>query len=92
MESMSGRSTLSATKEQKSALAELACSQLRGEADRARAILPTLAGWTFAEGGVEALRSTLASEPSAEKGEQALAVASAVLRGSLENRTNWTLP
>jgi hypothetical protein len=39
METMSGRSSLSATNEQKAALAELARSELRGEADRARAIL-----------------------------------------------------
>jgi hypothetical protein len=87
---MSRQSPLSATSEQKSALAELAGSELRGEADRGRAILLTLSGWTspeiaeafgvttdsvrhwrqwLAEGGVEALRSTLAPGPSAEKGE-----------------------
>jgi transposase len=93
---MSGRSPLCATEEQEAGLAELARSELRGEADRARAILLTLSGWTsidvaeafgvtadsvrhwrqwFAEAGVEALRSSLAPGPSAEKGEQALAVA-----------------
>ena len=113
METMSGRSPLNASNEQKAALVELAGSELRGEADRARAILLTLSGWTspevaeafgvtadsvrhwrqwFAEGGVEALRSTLAPGPSAEKGERALAVAGAVLREKVENRTNWTLP
>ena len=46
----------------------------------------------FAEGAVEALRSTLAPGPSAAKGERALEVASAVLREPVENRTNWTLP
>jgi transposase len=113
METMSGRSPLNASNEQKAALVELAGSELRGEADRARAILLTLSGWTspevaeafgvtadsvrhwrqwFAEGGVEALRSTLAPGPSAEKGERALAVAGAVLREPVENRTNWTLP
>ena len=113
MESMGSQSPLSATSEQKSALAELAGSELRGEADRGRAILLTLSGWTsleiaetfgvtadsvrhwrqwFAEGGVEALRSTLAPGPSAEKGERALSVAGAVLREPVENRTNWTLP
>ena len=91
MESMGSQSPLSATSEQKSALAELAGSELRGEADRGRAILLTLSGWTspeiaeafgvtadsvrhwrqwFAEGGVEALRSTLAPGPSAEKGKR----------------------
>jgi transposase len=110
---MVSRSPLRATNEQKAALAELARSDVRGEADRARAVLLTLAGWTsgqiaeafgvtadsvrhwrqwFAEGGIEALRSTLAPGPSPEKGERALAVAGAVLREPVENRTNWTLP
>jgi transposase len=91
----------------------LARSEIRGEADRARAILLTLSGWTspqlaeafgvtagsvchwrqwFAQGGVEALRSTLAPGRSPEKGERALAIASAVLREPVENRRNWTLP
>jgi DNA-directed RNA polymerase specialized sigma24 family protein len=49
MVTMSSRSPLSATNEQKSALTDLACSELRGEADRARAILLTLAGWSSPE-------------------------------------------
>jgi transposase len=110
---MAGQSPLLATPEQVTALRELARSEIRGEADRARAILLTLSGWTspqlaeafgvtadsvrhwrqwFAQGGVEALRSTLAPGPSPEKGEQALAIASAVLREPVENRRNWTLP
>jgi transposase len=110
---MTGRSPLSATAEQVAALRELAHSDVRGEADRARAILLTLAGWTgprvaeafgvtadsvrhwrqwFAEGGVAALRATLAPGASAATGEQALAVAGAVLREPVENRINWTLP
>jgi transposase len=110
---MAGRSTLEATKQQQIELEELARSDVRGEADRARAILLTLSGWSspevaeafgvtadsvrhwrqwFVEGGVEALRSTLAPGPSPERGERALAVASAVLREPVENRTNWTLP
>ena len=113
MVTMTGRSPLRATDEQKAALAELARSDVRGEADRARAMLLTLSGWTsaeiaaafgvtadsvrhwrqwFAEGGIEALRSTLAPGPSPEKGEKALVVASVVLREPVENRTNWTLP
>ncbi|MCC6719664.1 MAG: helix-turn-helix domain-containing protein [Acetobacteraceae bacterium] len=104
---------MSATSAQRAELAELARSEVRGEADRARAVLLTLAGWTsgevaeafgvtadsvrhwrqwFSEGGVAALRSTLAPGPSPAKGEQALAVASALLREPVENRTNWTLP
>ena len=110
---MSGRSRLSATAAQRAELQELARSDVRGEADRARAILLTLAGWTspelaeafgvtadsvrhwrqwFAEGGVDALRSTLAPGPSPAKGEQAVAVASALLSEPVENRPNWTLP
>ncbi len=46
---MSGRSSLVATVEQKAALQELAGSEVRGEADRARAILLTLQGWTSLE-------------------------------------------
>jgi transposase len=43
---MAGKSLLSATDEQRAALAVLAGSRDRGEADRARAVLLTLAGWT----------------------------------------------
>src|SRR3954470_15471006 len=46
---MPGRSSLCATDEQKAALAELARSDVRGEADRARAMILTLSGWTSAE-------------------------------------------
>jgi transposase len=43
---MAGKSSVVASEEQKRALADLARSPERGEADRARAILLTLAGWT----------------------------------------------
>ena len=43
---MAGQSPLTATEEQRKALAALAGSRERGEADRARAVLLTLAGWT----------------------------------------------
>lgn len=43
---MTGRSPLTATNEQRAALTALAGSRDRGEADRARAVLLTLAGWT----------------------------------------------
>lgn len=43
---MAGRSPLSATPEQVAALKDLAQSEVRGEADRARAVLLTLSGWT----------------------------------------------
>lgn len=43
---MAGKSPLSATQEQAAELAGLAGSRDRGEADRARAVLLTLSGWT----------------------------------------------
>jgi transposase len=43
---MAGKSPLAATDEQRAALATLAGSRDRGEADRARAVLLTLSGWT----------------------------------------------
>ena len=43
---MAGQSSLVATAEQKAALQALSQSDVRGEADRARAILLTLQGWT----------------------------------------------
>ena len=43
---MSGKSPLTATDEQRAALVTLAGSRDRGEADRARAVLLTLTGWT----------------------------------------------
>src|SRR5580704_8639661 len=43
---MAGKSPLTATDEQRAALATLAGSRDRGEADRARAVLLTLTGWT----------------------------------------------
>jgi transposase len=43
---MAGRSPITATAEQEVALRRLASSRERGEADRARAILLTLSGWS----------------------------------------------
>src|SRR3954467_4187090 len=43
---MTGRSPLGAAQAQRAELAALAGSRDRGEADRARAILLTLSGWT----------------------------------------------
>ena len=43
---MAGKSPVTASDEQRAALAALAGSRDRGEADRARAVLLTLAGWT----------------------------------------------
>jgi len=45
---MAGKSPVTASEEQKAALDMLAASKDRGEADRARAILLTLKGWTSA--------------------------------------------
>ena len=45
---MAGKSPVTASEEQKAALEALAASKDRGEADRARAILLTLKGWTSA--------------------------------------------
>jgi transposase len=54
---MAGRSSLVANAEQEAALRALASSSVRGEADRARAMLLTLAGWTAVEIG-EAFATT----------------------------------
>ena len=43
---MSGKSPISASDEQRAGLTALAGSRDRGEADRARAVLLTLSGWT----------------------------------------------
>lgn len=43
---MAGKSPLTATDEQRAALSRLAGSRERGEADRARAVLLTLSGWS----------------------------------------------
>jgi len=43
---MSGKSPVTASGEEKAALSVLATSRDRGEADRARAVLLTLSGWT----------------------------------------------
>lgn len=45
---MAGKSPVSATVEQRTALKSMACGADRAEADRARAVLLTLAGWTSA--------------------------------------------
>jgi len=45
---MAGKSPVAASEEQKKALEALGASRDRGEADRARSVLLTLAGWTSA--------------------------------------------
>ena len=78
---MAGKSPITADGEQRAALRALAHSRDRCEADRARAMLLTLLGWTspriaeafgvredtvrlwrcdFADGGVEALKASVA--------------------------------
>ena len=92
---MVGKSPITADGEQRAALRALAHSRDRGEADRARAMLLTLLGWTsphiaeafgvredtvrlwrcnFADGGVEALKASVASGPAPVKSEAALRV------------------
>src|SRR5690349_158189 len=46
---MAGRSRLTVSSEQEAALKVLARSEIRGEADRARAIRLTIEGWTSGE-------------------------------------------
>jgi len=43
---MAGKSPVTASEEQRKALEALGASRDRGEADRARAVLLTLSGWT----------------------------------------------
>ncbi|WP_162003647.1 helix-turn-helix domain-containing protein [Microvirga tunisiensis] len=110
---MAGKSPVVASAAQRRDLIALSHSRDRGEADRARALLLTLAGWTspriaeafgvredtvrlwrsaFSQGGVAALRRSVAPEPAQVEAECALAVAEAVLSGSVADRPNWTLP
>jgi transposase len=104
---------LSATDPQRTALERLAVSRDRGEADRARAVLLTLAGWTspriaeafgvredtvrlwrsdFANGGVEALKASVAPGPAPAKSETALRVVAPLLEQPVADRRNWTIP
>ena len=110
---MTGKSPLSATEAQRDALTVLAGSRDRGEADRARAVLLTLAGWTspriaeafgvrddtvrlwrsdFMNGGVEALKATVAPGPAPVKSEAALRVVLPLLAKPVADRPNWTIP
>src|ERR1700751_1907003 len=110
---MTGKSPLSATDEQRAALTVLAGSRDRGEADRARAVLLTLAGWSspriaeafgvredtvrlwrsnFADGGVAALKASVAPGPIPVKSEAALRVVTPLLAEPVADRRNWTIP
>lgn len=109
---MAGKSPVAADEKQRGALRVLAQSRDRGEADRARAVLLTLAGWTspriaeafgvredtvrlwrsaFANGGVEALKATVAPGPVPLKTEAALRVVTPLLDAPVANRPNWTI-
>jgi transposase len=99
---MAGQSPLSATDEQRAALTALAGSRDRGEADRARAVLLTLAGWTsshIAEAfGVRDdtvrlwLKGTVAPGPAPVKSEASLRVVMPLLQAPVADRPNWTIP
>jgi len=110
---MAGKSPVTASNEQRGALMALAGSRDRGEADRARAVLLTLAGWTspkiaeafgvredtvrlwrsdFANGGVEALKASVAPGPAPVKSEAALRVVTPLLEEPGADRPNWTIP
>jgi transposase len=109
---MAGKSRITADEEQRKDLRALAHSRDRGEADRARAILLTLSGWTsprvaeafcvredtvrlwrsaFANGGVEALKASVAPGPAPVKTEAALRVVTPLLEAPVADRTNWTI-
>jgi len=110
---MTGKSPLWATEEQRAELTILAGSRDRGEADRARAVLLTLAGWTspriaeafgvredtvrlwrsdFMNGGVAALKASVAAGPAPVKSEAALRVITPLLEEPVAGRRNWTIP
>ena len=103
---MAGRSGLTATTEQRAVLAALACSRDRAEADRARAILLTLDGWSSlriaAAFGVRAdtvrlwrcdfMRDDVdALRMKPAPGAAPLRVAELLLCASVTDRANWTL-
>ena len=103
---MAGRSPVAASEEQKAALRTLAVSRDRGEADRARAVLLTLSGWTspriaeafgVREDTVRLWRSDFvrggveALKTSPVKAEAALRVATPLLEAPVADRHNWTL-
>jgi transposase len=109
---MAGKSRVRASEEQMSALRALAGSRERGEADRARAVLLTVSGWTsariaeafgvrgdtvrlwrsdFAQGGVEALKTSPAAGRAPVKAQAALRVVTPLLQEPVADRPNWTL-
>ena len=91
---MTGRSPLSATHDERAALTALAGSRDRGEADRARAVLLTLAGWTsphIAEAfGVREDTVRLWRSDFMRDGAEALK-ATPLLEAPVADRRNWTI-
>ena len=102
---MAGKSPVTASDEQRAALKALAGSTDRGEADRARAILLTLRGWTSAriaaafgvrEDTVRLWRGDFtrggidALKASVAPGPAPLKAGS-LLSAPVADRTNWTL-
>jgi len=109
---MGDKSPIVASDEQRVALAALAGSRDRGEADRARAVLLTLSGWTspriaeafgvredtvrlwrsdFGNGGVEALKASVAPGPPPVKSAAALRIVTPLLEEPVADRPNWTI-
>ena len=91
---MVARPQVVADAEQVLALQALAQSNRRDEADRARAVLLSINGWTSERlsvvfgVGADSVRRWR----SPAKGDWAVAVAEEVLTAPVEDRPNWTLP
>jgi transposase len=109
---MAGKSPVTITEDQTAALKVMAGGADRAEADRARAILLTVGGWTsgriaeafgvredtvrlwrsdFMNGGIDALRASVALGPVPLKAQAALRVAEPLLSAPVADRRNWTL-
>src|ERR1700693_2344352 len=101
---MSGQSWIEATAEQRAELRGLAGSSEREEADRARAILLSLDGWTSERIAAAFcaqpdsvrhwrwMRARTAPGPDPVKARGALSVIEEVLAPGVSERPNWTLP
>src|SRR5271165_3042161 len=97
---MAGKSPVTASDEQRAALLGLAGSRDRGEADRARAVLLTLAGWTspkiaeafgVREDTVRLWRSDFTAGGVAAV-KASLRVATPLREEPVADRRNWTIP
>jgi transposase len=93
---MAGKSPVTTSDEQRAGLLALAGSRDRGEADRARAVLLTLAGWTsprIAEAfGVREDTVRLWRSDFMRGGVAALRVVTPLLEEPVPDRRNWTIP